>query len=120
MQKSTYKALKDCKNDLINLKTMWDLVSLIDFQFDTWKNTLWDKIDVDNLMSQIKEMQTKQTNPQSAQNKEIKNFKAFFALNERVKNMNTILPLISLLHSKFMQERHWKKLMGITGQKIDF
>jgi hypothetical protein len=66
MQKSTYKALKDCKLDLYNLKQMWDLVSLIDFQFDTWKNTLWDKIDVDNLMSQIKEMQTKQTNPQSA------------------------------------------------------
>jgi dynein heavy chain len=65
-------------------------------------------------------MQTKQCNPQSAQNKEIKNFKAFFALNDRVKNMNTILPLISQLHSKFMQERHWKKLMRITGQKIDF
>jgi dynein heavy chain len=120
MQKSSYKANKDCRNDLQNLKQMWDLISLIDFQFETWKSTLWDKIDTDNLMSQIKEMQTKQCNPQSAQNKEIKNFKAFFALNDRVKNMNTILPLISQLHSKFMQERHWKKLMRITGQKIDF
>jgi len=34
--------------------------------------------------------------------------------------MNTILPLISMLHSKFMQERHWKKLMRIVGQNIDF
>jgi dynein heavy chain len=120
MQKSSYKALKDCRNDLQNLKQMWDLVALIDYQFETWKSTLWDKIDTDNLMAQIKDMQTKQCNPQSAQNKEIKNYKAFFALNDRVKNMNTILPLISQLHSKFMQERHWKKLMRITGQKIDF
>jgi len=64
MQKSSYKALKDCRNDLQNLKQMWDLISLIDFQFETWKSTLWDKIDTDNLMSQIKEMQTKQCNPQ--------------------------------------------------------
>jgi dynein heavy chain len=71
-------------------------------------------------MAQIKDMQTKLCNPQAPQNKDIKNYKAFFALNDRVKNMNTILPLISQLHSKFMQERHWKKLMRITGQKIDF
>jgi hypothetical protein len=47
-------------------------------------------------------MQTKQTSGQNAANKEIKNYKAFIALNERVKNMNTILPLISSLHSKYM------------------
>jgi dynein heavy chain len=41
-------------------------------------------------------------------------------LNDRVKNMNTILPLISQLHSKFMQDRHWKRLMKITQQTIDF
>ena len=34
--------------------------------------------------------------------------------------MNTILPLISQLHSKFMQERHWKKLMRITQKSINF
>jgi dynein heavy chain len=51
MQKSSYKALKDCRNDLQNLKQMWDLIALIDYQFETWKSTLWDKIDTDNLMS---------------------------------------------------------------------
>lgn len=74
---------------------MWDLISLIDFQFDAWKTTKWDKINVENLSTQIRDMQTKQCNPQSGQNKEIKNWKSFMALNERVKNMNTILPLIS-------------------------
>jgi dynein heavy chain len=34
--------------------------------------------------------------------------------------MNTILPLISMLHSKFMQNRHWKKLMKITNQNVAF
>jgi len=50
MQKSTYKQLKDCKIELISLKQMWDLISLIDFQFEAWKSTLWDKIDTEQLM----------------------------------------------------------------------
>jgi hypothetical protein len=65
MQKSSYKLLKDCRNDLCNLKQLWDLVALIDFQFEAWKTTLWDKIDVGQLMTLIKDMQTKQCNPQS-------------------------------------------------------
>jgi len=59
IQKSTYKPLKDCKSELQSLKYMWDLVSLIDLQFEAWKSTLWDKIDTENLMQLIKDMQTK-------------------------------------------------------------
>ena len=93
---------------------------MIDYQFEAWKSTLWDKIDTDNLEQLIKEMQSKQCNPQTPQNKDIKNWRAFVALNERVKNMSTMLPLISQLHSPFMMERHWKKLMKITGKLIEF
>lgn len=34
--------------------------------------------------------------------------------------MNTILPLVSLLNSKDILDRHWKKLMATTSQFIDF
>jgi dynein heavy chain len=59
MQKSSYKQLKECSTELKYLKQMWDLISLIDYQFDAWKSTLWDKIDTEDLMVQIREMQTK-------------------------------------------------------------
>jgi dynein heavy chain len=95
IQKSTYRPLRDCKNELGSLKYMWDLIALIDMQFSSWKKTLWDKIDTEGLTQLIKDMQTKQTNPGQPQNKEVRNWKAFQALNERVKNMNAILPLIS-------------------------
>lgn len=65
LQKSSYKQLKDCKAELNSLKYMWDLIALIDLQFEAWKSTLWDKIDTENLMQLIKDMQTKQTNPQN-------------------------------------------------------
>jgi dynein heavy chain len=119
LQRSSYKQLKDCKSELISLKEMWDLVALIDMQFDSWKKTLWDQIDTENLTQLIKEMQSKQTNPTAPANKVISKWRTFVALNDRVKNMNTILPLISQLHSPFMQNRHWKKLMRVTEQHID-
>jgi len=54
IQKSTYKQLKDCGTELCLLKQMWDLVALIDFQFEAWKSTLWDKIDTEVLMQLVK------------------------------------------------------------------
>jgi dynein heavy chain len=120
MQKSSYKQLKDCKTELVLLKQMWDLVSLIDYQFEAWEATKWDKIDTDQLSQLIREMQGKQCNPQAAANKEVKSYRAFVGLTERVKNMNTILPLITQLHSQYMQERHWRKLMATTQQTISF
>jgi len=59
LQKSSYKQLKSCKAELMSLKQMWDLVALIDMQFDSWKKTLWDQIDVDQLLALIKDMTSK-------------------------------------------------------------
>jgi dynein heavy chain, axonemal len=120
LQKSAYSELKECKNELKSLKYMWDLIQLVHYQFNAWKLTLWDKIDTDYLLAQIKELQKKQVNPINPINKEIKSWGAFSALNERVKNMAVILPLISDLHSKSMMNRHWKRLMAITGKNIAF
>ena len=63
MQKSTYKQLKDCRNELVLLKQMWDLISLIDYQFDEWKETLWAKIKTDDLLQLVEKMRTGQCNP---------------------------------------------------------
>lgn len=51
LQKSSYKALKECRNELIQLKYMWDLISLVEFLFSSWRSTLWDKIDTENLLA---------------------------------------------------------------------
>lgn len=103
-----------------NLKKMWDLIALIDLQFDNWRSTLWEKIDTDLLQTLIKDMSTKQCSPGAPQNKDIKNYRAFIALNERVKNMNTILPLIASLHSPYMKDRHWNRLSMLVKKPINF
>lgn len=119
LQRTKQKELVDCKNELVQLKQMWDLISIIDGQFESWKETLWDNIDAENLETLLKNMKTNQTAPQLQQNKDIKGYKAFQFLNDRVKNMDVIRPLISQLHSEFMQPRHWKKLNGICGKIVN-
>jgi len=39
--------------------------------------------------------------------KEIKSFSGYNPLVELTKNMGTVLPLVSALHSEFMEKRHW-------------
>jgi dynein heavy chain len=95
LTRTSYKQLKDCRNDLVSLKQMWDLIALIDMQFDSWKRTGWEQIDTDVLSNLIKDMQSKQCNSANPQNKLIAKWKGFLNLNDRVKNMATILPLIA-------------------------
>lgn len=59
LERSIYKELRECESELKLLKRMWDLIALIDLQFDSWRSTLWDQIDTDLLMTLIKDMQTK-------------------------------------------------------------
>ena len=74
LQKSGYNQLKDCRNELRSLKYQWDMIQLIHFQFNAWKLTLWDKIDTDSLLAQIKKLKKKQVNPVYPTNKEIKDW----------------------------------------------
>jgi dynein heavy chain len=113
---SKFKPLEECRHDLACLKRNWDLIGLVDSQFDAWKKTLWDAIDTDGLIQQCRDMASKQTNPNL--NKDIKSYRSFMALNDRLKNMSKLLPLIGMLHSKYMQDRHWSKLMSITCKRI--
>jgi len=98
---------------------MWDLISIIDGQFDNWKETLWDNIKAEDLESLLKNMKTSQTAPNLPQNKEIKSYKSFQALNDRVKNMDVIRPLISQLKEPAVLARHWKRLNGICGKIVN-
>jgi dynein heavy chain len=99
---------------------MWDLISLIDYQFENWSTTLWNDIQPDDLERLIKEFSSKLCAPNAPQNKDIKTWKSFTSLNERVRNMANVMPLIKDLHSPYMKERHWNRLMTITGKKIPF
>lgn len=52
--------------------------------------------------------------------KEVKNFtRAYPIIVDQVKNMGTVLPLVSSLHSEYMLKRHWEALQKITHKEFD-
>lgn len=51
--------------------------------------------------------------------KEVRLFKAYNTITDKVKNMSTLLPIVSALHSEFMEDRHWKKIKEYTGKQFD-
>jgi dynein heavy chain, axonemal len=47
LQKSNYKPIKECTSDLRNLKTMWDTIAMVNYQYSDWKSKTWRQIKAD-------------------------------------------------------------------------
>ena len=115
LEQTSYKQLKDCRIDLRNVKVFWDAVAMVTFQYNDWKQKSWKSIKADLLQETNKVLiQQIKTLP-----KEVRNYKGYSVLEKRVKNMQTLLPLISSLHSEFMEQRHWQEIMQITNKEVD-
>lgn len=115
LEKSAYKPLKDCRSELINLKVLWDAISFVQNTYSDWKTTLWDKIDTEYLMEQNKNLEKMVKELP----KELRGWRGYSALQDKVRSMTTMLPLINELHSPAMEARHWGHIMNITGKKIN-
>jgi len=82
---------------------MWDAILMVIYMYKDWKTKQWRSIKADSLLELNKGMQIQIKNLP----KEIKNFPGYTPLFELTKNMGTVLPLVSSLHSEFMEKRHW-------------
>lgn len=99
LQKSTYKPIKECSSDLRNLKTLWDTISMVNYQYNDWRTKTWRNIKADIFLEVNKALATQI----KALPREIRNFgRGYNVIVDKVKNMGTVLPLISALHSEFM------------------
>jgi len=115
MEQTNYKVLKDCRADLKLLKIMWDAIAMVTYQYDDWKGKNWKSIKADLLTENNKVL----SDQIKKLPREIRNFKGYPVVVEKVKNMQTLLPLISQLHSEFMVDRHWEEIRRITGKEFN-
>lgn len=98
-----------------NLKVMWDAISMINYQYKDWKQQSWRRIKADNLIEMNKLLSLQLKNLP----REVKSFRGYNPVVDQVKNMGVVLPLVSSLHSEFMEKRHWKQLQELTEKKFD-
>ncbi|KXS10801.1 hypothetical protein M427DRAFT_103173 [Gonapodya prolifera JEL478] len=107
----SFKQLSDCRRDVGMLKSLWDMVGLVTFVFEEWRQTLWQQIDPDNMEGVCREF----SKELRKMDKEIKGWDAFTGLDQMVKDMITSLRAVGELRSNAIRERHWKQLMKTTG-----
>ncbi|XXQ31198.1 Dynein heavy chain, cytoplasmic [Plasmodiophora brassicae] len=111
---STYREIPLSRKENRLLKVLWDNIALTHYLFNDWKKTLWDKIDTEALMDKTKNLQKRI----GALPKEMRAWKAYVGLQNEVRNMTTVLPLVNLLHSPSMQDRHWTQIMNVTSRQF--
>eukprot|EP00879_Flechtneria_rotunda_P005416 GHRR01005708.1.p1 GENE.GHRR01005708.1~~GHRR01005708.1.p1 ORF type:complete len:1495 (+),score=578.36 GHRR01005708.1:300-4784(+) len=109
---SDYLMLQRCNEELLYLKSLWDMVGAVMYTFADWCKTPWDKIDVDVLIEESKKL----SKDVKTLNKAVRNYEVYRLLEESLKAMITSLPLVQDLHHPAMRDRHWKMLMQTTGK----
>ena len=107
----TMMVLRGIEDDLRVIKYVWDVSSLVETQFASWRSTLWNAIDTEAMEDAsrrfVKEVKTLP--------KQARLYNAFDGLDTSVKNFLVTIPLVADLRSPDMRDRHWKMLMEATG-----
>ncbi|DAZ93925.1 TPA: hypothetical protein N0F65_008868 [Lagenidium giganteum] len=104
------------RSDLVLLKSVWDLVALVDAVYMRWQQLLWSELNTDKLMEEVEEVDRLRQRllPVRVRDWAITQF-----VEQKLHQMIVILPLVRHLHSSVMRERHWKSLMVLTRKHFD-
>lgn len=110
---SEYNALKTCREEVVLLKSLWDIIAHILSLFKDWMKTSFKKVDVDALVEESKKLKKiiQNFNPKA------RAWDSYIGLNNAVTNMLTSLPLVQDLRNPAMRRRHWDELLEETHKK---
>jgi dynein heavy chain len=109
-----YKQLRTCRKELGLLKALWDTIYMVRFQFQSWSQTLWADVNVEDM-----EVSCKSLSKQIRQlDKDTRAWEGFNGVDAEVKNMVTSLGAVGLLQSSAIRRRHWEQVMKATGVEI--
>ena len=113
---SKYQETGDTHTELKLLKYVWDMKALILGTYQSWNSQLWNDIKTDDL-EDINKVLLKNLRKMATDFSVIKQWGVYRSIEESIKNMSTVLPLINDLHSNAMRDRHWKHLAKVCGVK---
>jgi dynein heavy chain len=110
-----YKQLRACRKELSLLKSLWDTVFVVRYQFEKWATTPWTDVDVEAMEMDCKKL----IKDIRLLDKDTRAWEAFNGVDAEVKNMVVSLSAVGLLQSKAIRKRHWEQVMVATGVQID-
>lgn len=109
-----YKALRDIREEVKDLKKFWDLVSMVNYSYENYNSVPWAEIDVDSMTQENEQF----LGVIKMNTKKLRHLTGFKKLQTKVENMKTMLSCLSALKDVKLEERHWKELEIIVGHEI--
>eukprot|EP00756_Hemistasia_phaeocysticola_P037795 Hpha_TRINITY_DN16720_c2_g5::TRINITY_DN16720_c2_g5_i1::g.79650::m.79650/K10408/DNAH; dynein heavy chain, axonemal len=112
--------LKDCRQELLFLKQLWDTVAHVQSQFIDWRTQTFKNVDADSLVEECKKVVKQMKAMKMPVN--VKRSGTYNGLEAAVRDMMTTLPLVAQLRDPAMRERHWRQLLkkcGVDPSSVD-
>jgi dynein heavy chain len=115
LEKPAAKQIKDTEADLVLMERIWNVADDFDKNWASWKNGVFNELDTESMEQTA--LQYKKTVTKLG--REIKRWKTFHAVKERVEQFLKTLPLITDLRNKAMRQRHWDDLRTEIKKNFD-
>ena len=112
---TSYNELHEVASETKELEKIYELYIDVREAINLWAKALWINIDIlaltkgtDNFATRLKKLP-----------KELKLLQPYNVVAEKILSFKDSIPLFSDLKNDALRERHWKRLMEITGQVFD-
>ncbi|XP_043921477.1 dynein axonemal heavy chain 11 [Protopterus annectens] len=109
-----YKQLKQCRQEIVLLKALWDTIIYVRSNIEDWTVTQWKHINVEQMDSELRRF----AKEIRMLDKEVRTWDAYIGLDLTVKNLMTSLRAVTELQNSAIRERHWHQLMNATGVRF--
>ena len=112
---SSYAELYEVDNDIKELDKIYELYVDVRETINNWSKALWVNLDIAGLTKGMDFFATRLKKLP----KELKQLPPYNVVAEKIMAFKESIPMFSDLKNDALRERHWKKLMDITGQSFD-
>lgn len=116
LQVSKYPETQDTRTELRLLKGLWDTKSMVGNTYVKWRTALWSQINTEVLEDENR-LLLRQLRKQGNDFPVVKGWQIYRDIEDSIKNIGVVLPLINDLHSPAIRVRHWKSLAEVCGVK---
>jgi dynein heavy chain len=115
MTVSSYPVLHDLEIQLADLDLIYALYGDVKEALANWSKALWANLDISILNKGIEAFSLRLKKLP----KELKQLPPYNVVAEKIFTFKDSIPLFSDLKNESLRDRHWKKLMEITGRTFD-
>ncbi|KAJ8789143.1 hypothetical protein J1605_022244 [Eschrichtius robustus] len=110
-----YPQLLEIKKQLNLLQKIYALYNSVIETVNSYHDILWSEVNIEKISSELLEFQNRCRKLPWA----LKGWQAFLDLKKTIDDFSECCPLLERMASKAMMERHWERIIALTGHSLD-